>query len=81
MKDLLSMTSGHCIAHLGEHGRDEAETVTGEYLGRVQIRKKAGSGGCSCQRVRRMERVGIIMVAGLLQEIKEIFAGDILQKK
>lgn len=47
MINLLKVASGYGIAHLGEHGRDKAETGSGEQLGRLHGGKETGSGGSS----------------------------------
>ena len=82
MKDLVSMTSSDGITHLAEHGGNETQASFGQELGRMKIGKQTWSWRC----VRRSEgrrviiivMVEIIMVARLLEKVKEILSWDVL---
>ena len=77
MEDLLDMTGGDGLAHLGKHGGNQTETGTRKELCRVE----GGEEGRGWGRVV----VGVIiwdwvvMIAGLGKKIEEVLAGDVFE--
>jgi hypothetical protein len=78
MEDLLIMTRCNCVAHLREHGRNEAETIRGQDQGRMWMKEETAS--------RRYCMFGgriimVVMITGLFQEIKQVLARNKSQEK
>jgi hypothetical protein len=82
MKNLVSMTRCDGITHLAEHGGNETQASFGQELGRMKIGKQTWGWRCvrrsEGRRVIMIVMVEIVMVARLLEKVKEVLAWDIL---
>ena len=91
MEDRVVVTGRYRLAHLGEHRRYEAQTSAGEQLRRCKGREQARArrcAGATATRVRGWSRrevrgqgIDFIVIAGLFQEIEEIFTWHKLEEE
>lgn len=78
------MTGSDSITHLGEHASNETQTCGAEELRGMEGSEKGWS-GWSARRgggdVLGRDGCWFIMVTCLLEEVEQIFAGDVLEQK
>lgn len=84
VKDALLVTGGNSVAHLGEHAGNQPQTGGAEELRWMEGSEQGGGrgsprrGGCN---IFWGDGCRLVMVTCLFQEVKQIFAGNVLQQQ